>query len=300
MKLVKSLIRDSMNRILGFRSETICELHRRIETMDYLLRQLIDVRSLKPTTGALRLVQLADALLLKKLTDFFDDNKLQYWLESGTLLGAVRHGGFVPWDDDIDIGMPRNDYIRAHQMIMQTFSAECFTWTRSTNIRLILKDTPCQIDIFPYDEYGLNSDTYDGRMAFCREHKEFNAQNYQIDWSRLKTDGQVIQNHNNEELDRLAGEFVSRYTGENSVLFYGPEVWVSISVPLAKSIYFPLKKLKFERFDFFAPAQPDVCLQSMYGDYMSIPQYIHTHEDIMNRLDKRAIEIMQRFLDTGS
>lgn len=68
--------------------------------------------SLPAATGSLRLLQLGSAKLLADFDSLCRDNDIPYFATCGTLLGAARHSGFIPWDDDIDLGMLREDIER--------------------------------------------------------------------------------------------------------------------------------------------------------------------------------------------
>ena len=70
----------------------------------------------------LRELQLFALEILKDVHQFCTQNNIKYSLYAGTLLGAIRHQGFIPWDDDIDIVMPRDDYNR----FCQTYQSERF------------------------------------------------------------------------------------------------------------------------------------------------------------------------------
>ena len=113
----------------------------------------------------LREIQLG---LLDKVLDFCRENHLHCWLYGGTLLGAVRHKGYIPWDDDIDLTMPRGDFIRFMKEFPQderfgilsivTSKRCCYNhakvFDRRTRIRekiTVDQELGVNIDIFPLD-----------------------------------------------------------------------------------------------------------------------------------------------------
>ena len=133
----------------------------------YYKKNNIDITTLPPATGQLRDIQLANLALLKELDYVCKQNGLQYWLDGGTLLGAVRHKGFIPWDDDIDVSMMRNDYLK----IIDIFNH----WTRNKDlyanyvylgfgqciIKIMHKKTKLLfVDIFPCDYTKCENDYF--------------------------------------------------------------------------------------------------------------------------------------------
>lgn len=74
----------------------------------------------------LRQLQLAELEILKEFVRICEEHGLRYYLVGGTLLGAVRHKGFIPWDDDIDVAMPREDYDRFAKIAPQELGSQYF------------------------------------------------------------------------------------------------------------------------------------------------------------------------------
>lgn len=122
--------------------------------------------------STLRKVQMAQLKIAKEIKRICDKNGIEYFLDSGTLLGAVRHKGFIPWDDDMDIGMTRANYERFIEAAKTDLEEEFFlqTWDTDKNYpmpfaKIRLNGTKyietvfekaemhqgIYVDVFPYD-----------------------------------------------------------------------------------------------------------------------------------------------------
>ena len=138
----------------------------------------------------IREVQMVELDILNKFADICEANGLRYFLDSGTLLGAVRHKGFIPWDDDIDVGMPREDYDKFLEIAEGLLGDQYFVQTRETdknapfsfgkvrktdtlfvewNKRNIDMHHGIYIDIFPYDVMPL-----EGKAEYVKECRKLN------------------------------------------------------------------------------------------------------------------------------
>lgn len=123
--------------------------------------------------NVLNRIKETEKQILKKYIEICEKYNLKYFLTFGTLLGAIRHQGFIPWDDDIDVGMPREDYEKFLEIAQKECGEEYFLQTIETDpeyhlyfakLRLnhtrfvenslqnAASVTGFYIDIFPFDE----------------------------------------------------------------------------------------------------------------------------------------------------
>lgn len=133
--------------------------------------------------------------ILKEFAQFCDKNNLRYALFSGTLLGSVRHKGFIPWDDDIDVMMPRTDYDKLlkiyndnsdYQLVChEKFSGYFYPFAKLCNKRTVLVEENYNnqielgiyIDIFPIDYLGNDKEIALKNLRKCQksQHKLANT-----------------------------------------------------------------------------------------------------------------------------
>ena len=136
----------------------------------------------------LRHLQLAELGILNDIDQVCREYNIVYWLDSGTVLGARRHGGFIPWDDDIDLGMPRDDYERfldvAPAALGDRFRVTCsrsnphqaalFAKVMLVGTRFVTDETEeagfdqgVFVDIFPYDAVCSESNAAKRQRKSC-------------------------------------------------------------------------------------------------------------------------------------
>lgn len=143
-------------------------------------------RGLPQATGVDRLYQRAEIKLFKAFIDICEENHILYWAIAGTLLGAYRHGDMIPWDDDIDVLIPRDELKRLMTIISEdprykndyriTELWDWFVICRQIRFRLQDDDNPIFVDLFPLDwssgdataDYNTNQDIRHRFYDACR------------------------------------------------------------------------------------------------------------------------------------
>ena len=95
-----------------------------LELTEELRRELKN--KYNPDGSTLRKAQMRMVEMLKFIDKLCSDNNIDYWIDYGSLLGAVRHGGFIPWDDDMDIAMTWKDYKKFRKLMINNNPSDEF------------------------------------------------------------------------------------------------------------------------------------------------------------------------------
>lgn len=236
-----------------------------------------------------RQAQLRMVEMLKFLDQFCKENKINYWIEGGTLLGAIRHGGFIPWDDDTDVCMTRKDYNRFTKLFGNKQYGDFVLQTPKTdkgffkfwNVVRDLKseyihsdDMPCeqmlqykglQIDIFPMIDSYSNISMHISRML------EWRVKNFYIKEASSKHHicTKLLFYFSNNIIYPLFRLLIRK---KRIIVKYDYGVGYYNNIQYWDDI-FPLSRITFEGIELNAPKNPHRYCQLLYGkDYMELPK----------------------------
>ena len=260
------------------------------ETENAALRQRF-----APEGSMLRRQQQRMLEMMTWLDDVCRRHRIPYWLGSGTLLGAVRHGGFIPWDDDVDIEFRREDYPRLLQVLTQetagtdyalqthdTDPGYFFTYAKLRDRRSRLQEQTGYDRIFTYQGIYLD--------LFVLE-----PMTKPLHWLSNRTFGiiyKVLRNpeYNTQQLIRKTDSiyrvnmrFVFPLLRLLSRLFSPRLLTYSPGIPFESqrdpAELFPLSTVVFEGHRFSAPHNPEAYLRRMFGNWQRLPDIdkISTH-----------------------
>ncbi len=137
-----------------------------------IIEQSIDITKIPPARGKLREVQLAKVEILRIANSIFEKHKIVYWLDFGTLIGAIRHKGFIPWDDDIDICMLKEDYLKLPKILNKELENTPLEFRYGSDfgyqiIKIYYKGyRTIDIDIFPFEYINERLETKEEKGVF--------------------------------------------------------------------------------------------------------------------------------------
>lgn len=236
----------------------------------------IDITKVPPAQGLLRDIQLANLALLKELAYVCEQNNFKYILDAGTLLGAVRHSRFIPWDDDIDILMFREDYEKIVSAFKNTtrnsdIYAE-YHRDKDTNSQYFIKikHKKCPflgVDIFPLDSYGKHLSLKEQLIATNKICKILKHLKKEINPNISNKGTKTILTKTMKEKILLSS------ANENGDFVYGVDFAHKLkNWFLDRDIVLPLRKIQFEDSKYTTVNKPKEFLKNIYGDYMKYPK----------------------------
>lgn len=242
-------------------------------------------------------VRLAQTAVLKSLARYCRDNDLTFYLCAGTLLGSIRHAGFIPWDDDIDIMMPRDDYERLLEQFealrsvtglsvhaLSTDEHWNYPFAKVTDDQTIVVEESdlatsvgLGVDVFPVDNW-LSSHRGNLQMLGLRAlRRVFSVKATRRSPKRSKWKNTILlagQATFRPVRGRWIGVALNRVGScareRSGATYAGVMVWdYRERVPVAA--YGKHLDGQFEGELYPIPRDSDLVLRTLYGDYMQLP-----------------------------
>ena len=262
--------------------------------------------SLPAATGDARKAQLVMVALLSIIHETCQKNNISYWLDFGTLLGAVRHSGFIPWDDDIDIGMMRQDAMKLCMLLKDDkrfFVRNYYVNGRENGINQICQikwaKTPFgsytgAIDIFLYD-YCHGEPVIDNWKYWIEKKRVIVEDSKQFPEARgslknlIKGNTQAVLKDAYLKHYQEVKEKLQISNEEAPAIIFGFD---NLDYPnkdmhmFKKDVIFPLQKLCYEGKEFYVPNKYMEYIDPIYGDIFSLPSDMlsHVHVNINRQI----------------
>ncbi len=249
----------------------------------------------------LRKAQLRMLDILIEVDKICKKHNITYWLDSGTLLGAVRHGGFIPWDDDLDIFIMRKDYKRLRSVLQaelpdnlafQDDSTEknyCVKVGKVRDLHSKMVESESNSIAHKLKYQGLFIDIIPLEPMYSAKQKKFIEFFYGRAYRR-------IHNFTDSTWEKAIAYLIwipaNIMVGTVRLLtkIIKPKTlgrvfgWTCTYTMVDEADILPCKPIVFEGHTFPGPNKPDVVLRKIYGDYMQIPpedkRAVHSSEII--------------------
>lgn len=256
----------------------------------------------KMTSQQLREIKKISLDMLVYFDDFCKTHNLEYAVSYGTVLGAVRHGGFIPWDDDVDVDMPAEDYHRFVKLWGRFGDKEnYFLQTKKTNPHIECSfhrlrkngtswiDPGCEkmplhwgipIDIFPV--YNLPDNRCLRKIQ--RKLRKYSMKWCSFAWNNLGAPKIKMWFYKELTLLSLWALKVISDIGQKSGKIY--IIWNSEKKrEVEKDLIFPTKPILFEGIELQGPRQAEKYLEWTYGDWMTPPSEEDREGHVIGILD---------------
>lgn len=269
-------LRHRIRRWKGFETKQD-KLMKELNYIKDLIRCMNPPSMAAQAVGIRRGVQLMMAGLLNKITALSKENNIDMWLDFGTLIGAVRHKGFVPWDDDVDVAIRAEDASRLKQLLRENGYDVIDKGTAEAHFRvalMALKGYDLHIDVYLYHKIELPDfqamEKLNAYMVKEGKKHPFAGKEYQ---QQVKDFISQLQNNNTDNLTTWV-------RGIGDVFSYTKVMAVH------EAQLFPLTELEFEGVAHKVPAQYMEYLTDIYGDFMSWPSSLDNN-NIANRMSSQ-------------